>query len=77
MIPLATVNPIHRFGREDGEGASTGDPNYRYCGVCATIPRAEIGIHHHIAGYLLRYAQESSWREVKGNGAWLPCCAPP
>jgi hypothetical protein len=26
--------------------------------------RAEIGIHHHIAGaYLLRYAQESSWRE--------------
>jgi ISXO2-like transposase domain len=26
--------------------------------------RAEIGHHHHIAGpYLLRYAQESSWRE--------------
>jgi len=26
--------------------------------------RAEIGIHHHVAGpYLLRYAQESSWRE--------------
>lgn len=26
--------------------------------------RAEIGIHHHIAGaYLLRYAQEASWRE--------------
>jgi hypothetical protein len=26
--------------------------------------RAEIGIHHHIAGsHLLRYAQESSWRE--------------
>ena len=26
--------------------------------------RAEIGIHHHIAGrYVLRYAQESSWRE--------------
>jgi hypothetical protein len=25
---------------------------------------AEIGIHHYIAGaYLLRYAQESSWRE--------------
>jgi hypothetical protein len=24
---------------------------------------AEIGIHHHIAGaYLLRYAQERSWR---------------
>jgi hypothetical protein len=26
--------------------------------------RAEIGRHHHIAGaYLLRYAQEASWRE--------------
>jgi hypothetical protein len=28
------------------------------------LRRAEIRIHHHIAGaYLLRYAQESSWRE--------------
>ena len=28
------------------------------------LRRAEIGIHHHIAGaYLLRYAQELSWRE--------------
>jgi ISXO2-like transposase domain len=28
------------------------------------LRRAEIGIHHHIGGaYLLRYAQESSWRE--------------
>jgi transposase-like protein len=28
------------------------------------LRRAEIGIHHHIAGaYLRRYAQESSWRE--------------
>ncbi len=28
------------------------------------LRRAEIGIHHHVAGaYLLRYAQESSWRE--------------
>ncbi|MGH6877815.1 MAG: IS1595 family transposase [Rhizomicrobium sp.] len=28
------------------------------------LRRAEIGHHHHIAGtYLLRYAQESSWRE--------------
>jgi hypothetical protein len=30
----------------------------------AGLRRAEVGIHHHIAGaYLLRYAQESSWRE--------------
>jgi len=28
------------------------------------LRRTEVGIHHHIAGaYLLRYAQESSWRE--------------
>jgi transposase-like protein len=28
------------------------------------LRRAEVGIHHHIAGaYLLRYAQESAWRE--------------
>jgi ISXO2-like transposase domain len=28
------------------------------------LRRADIGIQHHIAGsYLLRYAQESSWRE--------------
>src|SRR5476651_2213505 len=28
------------------------------------LRRAEIGVHHHIAGaYLLRYAQESLWRE--------------
>lgn len=35
--------------------------------------RAEIGHHHHIAGnYLLRYAQEASWREDnrrESNGA--------
>jgi len=30
------------------------------------LRRAEVGIHHHIAGaYLLRYAQESSWRYGK------------
>jgi hypothetical protein len=34
--------------------------------------RAEIGIHHHIAGaYLLRYAQESSWRETIKPGQSL------
>jgi hypothetical protein len=45
---------------------------YSFDGACANqageifsrLRRAEIGIHHHIAGaYLLRYAQESSWRE--------------
>jgi hypothetical protein len=45
---------------------------YSYDGACTNqaeeyfsrLRRAEIGIHHYIAGaYLLRYAQESSWRE--------------
>ena len=45
---------------------------YSLYGACTSMAeeyfsrlrRAEIGIHHHIAGsYLLRYAQESSWRE--------------
>jgi len=45
---------------------------YSLAGACTNqaeeyfsrLRRAEIGIHHHIAGaYLLRYAQESSWRE--------------
>jgi hypothetical protein len=31
--------------------------------------RAEAGHHHHIAGpYLLRYAQEASWREDHRRG---------
>jgi hypothetical protein len=31
---------------------------------CRRPRRAEVGHHHHIAGtYLVRYAQESAWRE--------------
>ena len=41
--------------------------------------RAEIGHHHHIAGaYLLRYAQEASWREDNrrsSNGEQVNCVA--
>jgi hypothetical protein len=45
---------------------------YSFDGACTNqaeeffsrLRRAEIGHHHHIAGtYLLRYAQEASWRE--------------
>ena len=45
---------------------------YSLNGACTNVAesfysrmrRAEIGHHHHIAGpYLLRYAQEASWRE--------------
>jgi hypothetical protein len=43
------------------------------------LRRAEVGIHHHIAGaYLLRYAQESSWREYNrrvSNGDQVSCVA--
>lgn len=42
------------------DGACTNRANEYF----SRLRRAEIGIHHHIAGaYLLRYAQESSWRE--------------
>ncbi len=46
--------------------------SYSYDGACTNwaeeffsrLRRAEIGHYHHIAGaYLVRYAQESSWRE--------------
>jgi hypothetical protein len=34
------------------------------CPFSAGVRRAEAGHHHHVAGpYLLRYAQEASWRE--------------
>jgi hypothetical protein len=33
-------------------------------GFFSRMQRSEIGHHHHIAGiYLIRYAQESAWRE--------------
>ncbi len=36
----------------------------------AIARRAKIGHHHHIAGaYLLRYAQEASWREDNRRAA--------
>ena len=47
------------------ERASAGadKPIYEYAAF-SRVRRAEIGHHHHIAGgYLLRYAQEASWRE--------------
>jgi hypothetical protein len=43
--------------------------------------RAEIGHHHHLArAYLLRYAQEASWREDNrrlSNGEQVAKLAPP
>ncbi len=54
---------------------------YSYDGACTNMAesyfsrprRAELGHHHHVAGpYLLRYAQESAWREDalrQDNGA--------
>jgi hypothetical protein len=61
---------------------------YSFDGACTNMAeeyfshlrRAEIGIHHHIAGaYLLRYAQESSWREDDNrrvsNGDQVSCVA--
>ena len=55
-----------------GSHGSTIEEAYSHDGACTNwaeeffsrMRRAEIGHHHHIAGaYLLRYAQEASWRE--------------
>ncbi len=58
--------------RFEVRSASTIEEAYSDDGACTNwaeeffsrMRRAEIGHHHHIAGaYLLRYAQEASWRE--------------
>jgi len=55
-----------------GEEQATAKTRYSLDGACinwaeeffSRMRRAEIGHHHHIAGqYLLRYAQEATWRE--------------
>jgi len=49
----------HQEAYSDGEACTNWAESY-----FSRLRRAEIGHHHHVAGtYLLRYAQESSWRE--------------
>lgn len=49
----------HQEAYSDGEACTNWAESY-----FSRLRRAELGHHHHIAGsYLLRYAQESSWRE--------------
>ncbi len=49
----------HQEAYSDGEACTNWAEEY-----FSRLRRAEIGHHHHIAGeYLLRYAQEASWRE--------------
>jgi transposase-like protein len=49
----------HQEAYSDGEACTNWAESY-----FSRLRRAEIGHHHHIAGaYLLRYAQEASWRE--------------
>ncbi len=46
--------------RASDEGACTNDPESYF----SRLRRAEVGIHHHIAGpYLAAYAAEVAWRE--------------
>src|SRR5204862_6474884 len=53
----------HSLAYSDGEACTNQAESF-----FSRLRRAEIGIHHHIAGaYLLRYAQESSWREDKSR----------
>lgn len=49
----------HQEAYSDGEACTNWAESY-----FSRIRRAEIGHHHHVSGpYLLRYAQESAWRE--------------
>jgi transposase-like protein len=49
----------HQEAYSDGEACTNMAEEY-----FSRLRRAEIGHHHHVAGaYLLRYAQEASWRE--------------
>jgi len=49
----------HKEAYSDGEACTNWAESY-----FSRLRRAELGHHHHIAGvYLLRYAQEASWRE--------------
>jgi hypothetical protein len=56
-----SASAISRAGIAEPEPAAARPPRVEYF---SRLRRAEIGIHHHIArAYLLRYAQEPSWRE--------------
>jgi len=49
----------HQEAYSDGEACTNWAESF-----FSRMRRGEIGHHHHIAGpYLLRYAQEASWRE--------------
>jgi len=49
----------HQEAYSDGEACTNQAESY-----FSRLRRAEAGHHHHVSGpYLLRYAQESAWRE--------------
>ncbi len=57
-FPMQRID--HSALYSDGSGVYTNGAE----GFFGRMRRAEIGHHHHIAGsYLIRYAQEASWRE--------------
>jgi len=54
---------MRRINHEEAYSADGACTNFAES-YFSRLRRAEIGHHHHVAGaYLLRYAQESSWRE--------------
>jgi hypothetical protein len=57
-----SVSTIKRLNSLDGACTNQAEEYF------SRLRRAEVGIHNHIAGaYLLRYAQEGSWREDTGR----------
>jgi transposase-like protein len=61
---LAARYSVQRVNHQELYSTTTGVYTNGAEGFFSRMRRAEIGHHHHIAGvYLIRYAQESAWRE--------------
>jgi transposase-like protein len=61
---LAARYTLHRINHEQAYSLGDGTYTNNAESFFSRMRRGEIGHHHHIAGpYLLRYAQESAWRE--------------
>jgi hypothetical protein len=55
---------LHRINHQEAYSLGGGIHSYNAERFLSRMRRAEIGHHHHLAGpYLIRFAQEASWRE--------------
>jgi hypothetical protein len=55
---------MHRINHQEAYSLGDGIHSNNAESFFSRMRRAEIGHHHHLAGpYLIRFAQEASWRE--------------